>query len=93
MAGDTLDPVGERCNFAVGPAFALITKSSCRRYAVSIFQIRQKKSGAVLWTGSAPDERAALDAMAREAGYRDYSAIPESLRAEEMQADRLELVP
>ncbi len=59
---------------------------------MSIFQIRQKKNGAVLWTGSASDEQAALDAMAREAGYRDYSAIPESLRADEMQADRLDLI-
>jgi hypothetical protein len=42
--------------------------------SMSIFQIKQKKSGAVLWTGAADDEQTALDAMAREAGYRDFSA-------------------
>ena len=55
-----------------------------------IFQIKQKKNGAVLWTGSAPDAQAALDAMAREAGYRDYSALPEALRADGMLADKLD---
>lgn len=59
---------------------------------MSIFQIRQKKSGAVLWTGSATDEQAALDAMAREAGYRDYSALPELIRTNGMQADKLDLI-
>lgn len=59
---------------------------------MSIFQIRQTMSGAVLWTGSAADEQAALDAMAREAGYRDFSALPETLRANGLQADKLDLV-
>ena len=58
---------------------------------MSIFQIRQTMSGAVLWTGSATDEQAALDAMAREAGYRDFSALPEILRANGLQADKLDL--
>lgn len=58
---------------------------------MSIFQIRQTMSGAVLWTGSATDEQAALDAMAREAGYRDFSALPETLRANGLQADKLDL--
>lgn len=39
---------------------------------MSIFQLKQKKSGAVLWTGAADDEQTALDAMACEAGYRDF---------------------
>ncbi|MCJ2027261.1 MULTISPECIES: hypothetical protein [unclassified Methylobacterium] len=59
---------------------------------MSIFQIRQKNNGAVLWTGSAPDEQSALDAMAREAGYRDYSALPDTLRSEGVQADKLDLI-
>lgn len=59
---------------------------------MSIFQIKQTKSGAVLWTGSASDAQAALDAMAREAGYRDFSALPETLRADGMQADKLDLI-
>lgn len=48
---------------------------------MSIFQVRQQSNGAVLWTGSAQDEASALDAMAREAGYTDFSALPEPIRA------------
>lgn len=59
---------------------------------MSIFQIRQKDNGAVLWTGSAPNEEAALDAMAREAGYRDYAALPDTLRGHGVQADKLDLI-
>lgn len=47
---------------------------------MTIFQIKQAATGAVLWTGGAADEQQALDAMAREAGYADFSALPESLR-------------
>ncbi|MGH1569830.1 hypothetical protein ACRAWG_03140 [Methylobacterium sp. P31] len=59
---------------------------------MSIFQIRQKKSGAVLWTGAADDEQTALDAMAREAGYRDFSALPETIRADGIEAAKLDLI-
>lgn len=59
---------------------------------MSIFQIRQKNNGPVLWTGSAPDEQSALDAMAREAGYRDFAALSEIIRADGVQADRLDLI-
>lgn len=59
---------------------------------MSIFQIRQKTNGAILWTGSAPDEQAALDAMAREAGYRDFAALPDTLRTQGVQADKLDLI-
>ncbi|MGC5777278.1 hypothetical protein [Methylobacterium sp. NFXW15] len=59
---------------------------------MSIFQIRQKDNGAILWTGSAPNEEAALDAMAREAGYRDYAALPDTLRGLGVQADKLDLI-
>lgn len=59
---------------------------------MSIFQIKQKTNGAVLWTGSARDEKSALDAMAREAGYRDFAALPESLRGEGLTADKLDLI-
>lgn len=60
--------------------------------SMSIFQIKQKKSGAVLWTGAADDEQTALDAMAREAGYRDFSAIPDTLRADGIEAAKLDLI-
>ncbi|MEH3116172.1 MAG: hypothetical protein PGN25_00720 [Methylorubrum populi] len=59
---------------------------------MSIYQIRQKKSGAILWTGSADDERTALDAMAREAGYADYSALPDTLRAAGFETAKLDLI-
>ncbi|CAO4173946.1 hypothetical protein [Methylorubrum populi] len=59
---------------------------------MSIFQIRQKTSGAILWTGSADDERTALDAMAREAGYADYAALPHGLRAAGFMTDKLDLI-
>ena len=59
---------------------------------MSIFQIRQKTSGAVLWTGSADDEHTALDAMAREAGYPDYTALPDGLRAAGFETAKLDLI-
>ena len=59
---------------------------------MSIFQIKQTKSGAVVWTGAADDEQTALDAMAREAGYRDYSALPETIRATGLEAAKLDLI-
>ncbi|KQT61149.1 hypothetical protein ASG52_16240 [Methylobacterium sp. Leaf456] len=59
---------------------------------MSIFQIRQKTSGAVLWTGSADDERTALDAMAREAGYADYAALPDGLRTAGFETSKLDLI-
>ena len=59
---------------------------------MSIFQIRQTKNGVVLWTGAADDEATALDAMAREAGYRDFSALPEAVRAHGVEAAKLDLI-
>lgn len=59
---------------------------------MSIFQIRQKKSGAVLWTGSADSEKTALDAMAREAGYSDYASLPEEIRAGGIETAKLDLI-
>jgi hypothetical protein len=47
---------------------------------VRVFQIRYELTGAILWTGSATDPLAALDAMAHEAGYYDHSDIPDHLR-------------
>ena len=47
---------------------------------MSIFEIRQKTNGAVLWTGSASDETSALDAMARAAGYVDFASLPADIR-------------
>ncbi|TXM67678.1 hypothetical protein [Methylobacterium sp. WL120] len=59
---------------------------------MSIFEIRQTENGVVLWTGSAENEATALDAMAREAGYRDFLALPESVRSNGLEAARLDLI-
>ncbi len=59
---------------------------------MSIFQIKQAKSGAVLWTGSAESERNALDAMAREAGYADFNAMPDHLRNAGIETAKLDLI-
>ena len=59
---------------------------------MSLFQIKQTSSGAILWTGSATDERTALDAMAREAGYPDYAHLPDRIRAGGIQTAKLDLI-
>lgn len=46
---------------------------------MKVFQIRHEVTGTILWTGSASDPLAALDAMAHEAGYYDQSDIPDHL--------------
>lgn len=46
---------------------------------MSIFQIRQAGTGAILWTGEATNEIQAMDAMAHDAGYRDRSDLPQNL--------------
>ncbi|WP_191970025.1 hypothetical protein [Methylobacterium planeticum] len=48
---------------------------------MKVFQIRQRATGAILWTGTAHNEVAALDAMAHEAGYYDFSDLPDHIRA------------
>ena len=58
-------------------------------FAINIFQIKQTSSGAVLWTGNASDERSALDAMAREAGYAHFDALPASIRSAGVVAKEL----
>lgn len=46
-----------------------------------VFQVRQRATGAILWTGAAMNELAAFDAMAHEAGYYDFSDLPDHMRA------------
>ncbi|WP_457106755.1 hypothetical protein [Methylobacterium sp. P5_C11] len=48
---------------------------------MKVFRITQVATGTILWIGSARDSHAALDAMARAAGFRDRSRIPPHLRA------------
>lgn len=59
---------------------------------MSIFQIKQKTNGAILWTGSATDEKTALDTMAREAGYPDFASLPERIRAGGIRTAKLDLI-
>lgn len=53
---------------------------------MGIYEIRQAATGTILWTGGAETAEQALDAMAREAGYRDYASIPEEARGGESRA-------
>ena len=57
-----------------------------------IFQIRQKKSGAILWTGKAESEKTALDAMARAVGYPDYASLPREIRSAGIDTEKLDLI-
>lgn len=56
---------------------------------MKVFQVRQGAAGAILWTGSAPDPIAALDAMAHGAGYYDHSDILDYLRAGGLHAEEI----
>lgn len=56
---------------------------------MTIYQIKQTASGAVLWTGQAADANGALDAMAREAGYIDFQALPAKIRSAGVVATEL----
>jgi len=56
---------------------------------MKVFQVRQAATGAILWTGSAADPIAALDAMAHEAGYYDHGDIPDHLRAGGLHAEEI----
>lgn len=47
---------------------------------MKLFQVRQRSTGIVLWVGPATDANNALDAMAREAGYRDAVHLPAHVR-------------
>jgi hypothetical protein len=62
-----------------------------RKRIVAIYQVRQAATGVVLWTGGAENEQQALDAMAREAGYRDYASLPETVRGTGTRVDQLNL--
>lgn len=56
---------------------------------MSVFQVRQVGTGAILWTGAAANEIQAMDAMAHEAGYYDHSDLPESVRGRGLKVEAL----
>ena len=70
-------------------ATALISGFSPGAVSMKVFQVRQSATGTILWTGSASDPIAALDAMAHEAGYYDHGDIPEHLRAGGLHAEEI----
>ncbi|WP_187193662.1 MULTISPECIES: hypothetical protein [unclassified Methylobacterium] len=48
---------------------------------MTIFQVRQKSSRAVLWTGKAESADRALDVAAQAAGYHAFADLPEALQS------------
>ncbi len=48
---------------------------------MTIFQVKQKSSQAVLWTGQAESADRALDVAAQAAGYQAFADLPEALRS------------
>lgn len=85
-----LERLGDRRSLLQPPCPESVDEAGDREEAaVTIFQIRQRAGGAILWTGAAQDERTALDAMAREAGYRDFAALPEAIRGRGIEANDL----
>lgn len=49
---------------------------------MTIFQVRQKSSRAVLWTGQAENADRALDVAAQAAGYHAFAELPDALRTD-----------
>lgn len=49
---------------------------------MTIFQVRQKSSHAVLWTGQADSPDRALDVAAQAAGYHAFAELPADVRAD-----------
>ncbi|MDH2311412.1 hypothetical protein [Methylobacterium brachiatum] len=48
---------------------------------MTIFQVRQNSSRAVLWTGQAENADRALDVAAQAAGYHAFAEMPEAARS------------
>lgn len=44
---------------------------------MKLYEIEQAETGVVMWKGEAESEAEALDAMAQDAGYRDYAHASE----------------
>ncbi|MBN4094894.1 MULTISPECIES: hypothetical protein [unclassified Methylobacterium] len=57
---------------------------------MKVFRIMQAATGAILWSGAALDPMAALDAMARAAGFSDRTRIPNHLRAGGLHVEELQ---
>ncbi|WP_298704499.1 hypothetical protein [uncultured Variovorax sp.] len=49
---------------------------------MTIFQVRQNSSRAVLWIGQAESADRALEVAAQAAGYHGFEELPEAARAD-----------
>ncbi|WP_457107125.1 hypothetical protein [Methylobacterium sp. P5_C11] len=49
---------------------------------MTIFQVRQNSTRAVLWTGQAESADRALDVAAQAAGYRAFAEMPDAVRSD-----------
>jgi hypothetical protein len=47
---------------------------------MTIFQVRQARSRAIVWTGEAASADRALEAAAQAAGYHTFAELPDNLR-------------
>ncbi len=47
---------------------------------MTIFQVRQARSRAIVWTGEAASADRALEAAAQAAGYHTFAEMPDALR-------------
>jgi hypothetical protein len=73
------------------PAYVrLLSLEDRRKSPMRIFQVRQLATHAVLWVGAAHDEKEALEAMAREAGYGHFDNLPPGFRNKGLRVERLE---
>ena len=48
---------------------------------MTIFQVRQARSRAIVWTGEAATADRALEAAAQAAGYHTFAEMPDGLRS------------
>jgi hypothetical protein len=48
---------------------------------MTIFQVRQARSRAIVWTGEAASADRALEAAAQAAGYHTFAEMPNALRS------------
>lgn len=47
---------------------------------MTLFQVKQRSTGVLLWVGPADSKGHALDVMARQAGFRDAAHLPVHVR-------------
>ncbi|RUP13375.1 MAG: hypothetical protein EKK43_17120 [Methylobacterium sp.] len=57
-------------------------RSTAREVSMTIFQVRQNSTRAVLWTGQADTADRALEVAAQAAGYHGFEELPETARAD-----------